>query len=98
MKEREGRIASKIESRNLVVFSILRESKYSECNQQLSKGNFLFKEGERGLCTSCADLDELVYLPSEDAALTLRARRYSPFGQWWSVSAGHVDDTNAMVS
>lgn len=82
MKEREGRIVSKIESRNLVVFSILRESKCSECNQQLSKGNFLFKEGERGLCISCADLDELVYLPSGDAALTIRARRYSPL---WAV-------------
>jgi hypothetical protein len=30
VKEREGRIASKIEFRNLVVFSILRESKCSE--------------------------------------------------------------------
>lgn len=77
MNEREGRIVSKIESRNLVVFSILRESKCSECNQQLSKGNFLFKEGERGLCISCADLDELVYLPRGDAALTIRVRRYS---------------------
>lgn len=77
MNEREGRIVSKIESRNLVVFSILRESKCSECNQQLSKGNFLFKEGGRGLCISCADLDELVYLPRGDAALTIRARRYS---------------------
>ncbi len=66
------------ESQGLVVFSILRESTCSECNKELWKGDFLFKEGERGLCMSCADLDELVYLPRGDAALTRRARRYSP--------------------
>src|SRR5260370_39991950 len=66
------------ESRDLVVFSILRESTCSECNKALWKGDLLFKDGERGLCMSCADLDELVYLPSGDAALTRRARKYSP--------------------
>jgi hypothetical protein len=82
MKKKGNTMVAKTESRNLVVFSILRESKCSECNQELSKGNFLFKEGERGLCMSCADLDELVYLPSGDAALTRRARKYSPL---WAV-------------
>jgi hypothetical protein len=82
MKKKGNTMVAKTESRNLVVFSILRESKCSECNQELSKGNFLFKEGERGLCMSCADLDELIYLPSGDAALTRRARKYSPF---WAV-------------
>jgi len=66
------------ESRELVVFSILRESKCSECNKELWKGDFLFKEGERVLCMDCADLDELVYLPSGDAALTRRAKKHSP--------------------
>ena len=75
-------MVAKTECGNLVVFSILRESKCSECNQELSKGNFLLKEGERGLCMSCADLDELMYLPSGDAALTRRARKYSPL---WAV-------------
>lgn len=65
-------------SRDLLVFSILRESKCSECNKELWNGDFLFKEGERGLCMDCADLDELVYLPSGDAALTRRAKKHSP--------------------
>jgi hypothetical protein len=60
------------------VFSILRESTCSECNKGLWKGDLLFKDGERGLCMSCADLDELVYLPSGNAALTRRARKCSP--------------------
>ena len=70
------------ESRNLLVFSLLRESRCSECNEELCQGDFLFKEGERGLCMTCADLDELVYLPSGDAALTRRASKYSPL---WAV-------------
>ena len=65
------------ESRDLVVFSILRESTCCECHKELGKGDLLFKDGERGLCMSCADLDQLVYLPSGDAALTRRARKYS---------------------
>ena len=47
-------MVAKTESRNLVVFSIFHESECSECNQELSKGNSLFKEGERGLCMSRA--------------------------------------------
>lgn len=70
------------ESRNLLVFSLLRESRCTECNKELWKGDFLFKEGERGLCMNCADLDELAYLASGNAALTRRARKYSPL---WAV-------------
>lgn len=81
-KEKKDATAATAEPRELVVFSILRESSCTECNKELWKGNFLFKEGERGLCMNCADLDELVYLPSGDAALTRRARKYSPL---WAV-------------
>jgi hypothetical protein len=40
-------------------------------------GDFLFKEGQRQLCLTCADLDHLVYLPRANTALTRRARRHS---------------------
>src|SRR5438552_9407450 len=56
-KGKKDAIVATAESLNLLVFSILRESRCSECNRQLCKGNFLFKEGERGLCMNCADLD-----------------------------------------
>ena len=65
MKKKGNTMVAKTESRNLVVFSIFHESECSECNQELSKGNSLFKEGERGLCMNCADLDELVYFRAE---------------------------------
>lgn len=81
-KKKKDAIVATGESRNLLAFSLLRESRCSECNKELWKGDFLFKKGERGLCMNCADLDELVYLPSGDAALTRRARKYSPL---WAV-------------
>jgi hypothetical protein len=81
-RENKDAIVTTAESRDLLVFSIVRESTCSECNKELWNGDFLFKEGERGLCMNCADLDELVYLPSGDAALTRRARKYSPL---WAV-------------
>ncbi|MGD1101551.1 MAG: DUF2293 domain-containing protein [Terriglobia bacterium] len=61
----------------LVVFDIIRESKCSECEAELAKGSFLVMEAERPLCLECADLDHLLYLPSGDATLTRRARKYS---------------------
>ncbi len=65
------------ESKELVVFDIVRESKCAECGQELAKRDFLFMERERPLCLSCADLDHLVYLPRGDTALTRRARKHS---------------------
>jgi hypothetical protein len=61
----------------LVVFDILRESECAECAAALPKGSFLIMEAERPLCLECADLDHLIYLPSGDATLTRRTRKYS---------------------
>src|ERR1700675_160490 len=65
------------EAKDLVVFDILRESKCVDCGKELLRGDFLFMEGERPLCLTCADLDHLVYLPRGDTALTRRARKHS---------------------
>jgi hypothetical protein len=65
------------EAKDLVVFDILRESKCADCGKELLHGDFLFMEGERPLCLTCADLDHLVYLPRGDTALTRRARKHS---------------------
>jgi hypothetical protein len=68
---------SSSEEKELVVFDILRESKCADCGKELAGGDFLFMEGQRPLCLSCADLDHLVYLPRGDTALTRRARKHS---------------------
>jgi hypothetical protein len=65
------------EAKDLIVFDILRESNCGDCGKQLLRGDFLFMEGKRPLCLSCADLDHLVYLPRGDTALTRRARKHS---------------------
>jgi hypothetical protein len=68
---------SSSEAKELVVFDILRESQCADCGKRLPGGDFLFMEGARPLCLSCADLDHLVYLPRGDTALTRRARKHS---------------------
>ena len=59
------------------MFDILRESNCGDCGKQLLRGDFLFMEGKRPLCLTCADLDHLVSLPRGDTALTRRARKHS---------------------
>ena len=61
----------------IVVFSTIRDSACSECNEELGKGRFLRMEHDRPLCMACADLDHLVFLPRGDAALTRRAGKHT---------------------
>ncbi len=65
------------ERQEIVVFSIIKDSRCSECGEELWKGRFLRMEQQRPLCLECADLDHLVFLPRGDTALTRRARKYS---------------------
>jgi hypothetical protein len=74
------RKADKPESRSkaeIVVFWVMRDSECAECGTELWKGSLLRLEGEKALCTVCADLDHLEFLPSGDAAVTRRATKYS---------------------
>ena len=61
----------------IVVFSVVRDSRCADCGREIGKGDFLRMEAERPLCMECADLDHLVFLPRGDTALTRRAGRYS---------------------
>ncbi len=65
-------------SEDIVVFWLQgRESRCDGCDAELSRGNFLRREGDRGLCLACADFDHLEFLESGDAALTRRASKHS---------------------
>ena len=60
------------------VFISHRDSHCGECEQDLGKKAWITLEREKGaLCLACADLDELVFLPTGDAALTRRSKKYS---------------------
>jgi hypothetical protein len=62
----------------LKVFISHRDSTCDECREELGRQAWIFLAGDRGaLCLSCADLDHLVFLPSGDAAVTRRAKKYS---------------------
>jgi hypothetical protein len=60
------------------VFISNRDSTCGECKERLGRQAWITLEEERGaLCLACADLDQLEFLPSGDAALTRRAKKHS---------------------
>lgn len=62
----------------LKVFISSRDSTCDECKSELGRKAWICLAGERGgLCLGCADLAHLEFLPSGDAALTRRAKKYS---------------------
>lgn len=55
-----------------------RDSKCDECGEDLGRQAWITLEENKGaVCLSCADLDELVFLSTGDAALTRRAKKHS---------------------
>ena len=67
------------QNNELKVFISSRESKCDECGENLGHGAWILLQGDDkgAACLSCADLDHLVFLPSGDAALTRRSRKFS---------------------
>ncbi len=66
------------ENEELKVFISNRESICGECGENLGPKAWITLAGDKGaLCLECADLDHLEFLPTGDAALTRRARKYS---------------------
>jgi hypothetical protein len=62
----------------LKVFIARRDSFCEECQEQLGRGAWITPVKDRGaLCLACADLEHLEFLPSGDAALTRRSKKYS---------------------
>jgi hypothetical protein len=77
MRVQQSETTPESASKDLVVFSIIKDSKCAECGAELFSGSFLSMDKQRPLCLACADLDHLVFLPSGDAALTRRAKKHS---------------------
>ncbi len=69
---------AKKENEGIKVFISHRESSCGECLEDLGSKAWITLVRDKGaLCLSCADLDQLVFLASGDAALTRRARKHS---------------------
>jgi hypothetical protein len=65
------------QKKDILVFMVRRDTKCSECGEDLWHGSFLYFEKEKALCLSCADLGHPEYLPSGDAALTRRSIKHT---------------------
>lgn len=61
------------------VFMAFDTKTCTECKSEIFRGGLFLpvKESDRLLCMECADLDELDFLPTGDAALTRRATKHS---------------------
>ena len=67
-----------MENKEIKVFISTRDSICDECKEDLGRGAWITLMRDKGaLCLSCADLDHLTFLPSGDAALKRRSRKYS---------------------
>ena len=63
---------------DLRVFITHRDSSCIECQEPIISGDMIGLTARNDpICLTCADLDHLVFLPSGDAALTRRSRKYS---------------------
>lgn len=69
---------SKVETKDIVVFMIRRDTKCAECGEELGPGRWIRLENDKALCLACADLDHLECLPSGNTALTRHATKHSP--------------------
>src|ERR1700730_15208089 len=91
----------KPEKEEIKVFISNRDSTCDECGEDLGRKAWITLVREVGaLCLSCADLDHLVFLPSGDAALTRRARKYSRVSAVvlkWSRARKHYERQGLMV-
>ena len=70
--------APKPEKNEIKIFISHRSSTCGECLEDLGSKAWITLVSDKGaLCLSCADLDQLVFLASGDAALTRRVRKHS---------------------
>lgn len=74
-RKRERLVERQSRPPDLVVVSPVKDWTCSVCAS--TSGGLLLMEDEGPLCMACADMDERVFLPSGDAALTRRAKRAS---------------------
>jgi hypothetical protein len=92
---------AKTEKEDLKVFISKRDSTCDECGEDLGRKAWITQVRDIGaLCLSCADLDHLVFLPSGDAALTRRARKYSRLSAVvlkWSSARKHYERQGLLV-
>ena len=89
------------DNEEIKVFISTRDSKCDECKEELGRKAWITLNRDKGaLCLSCGDLDQLVFLPTGDAALTRRARKHSALSAVvlkWSRARKHYERQGLLV-
>jgi hypothetical protein len=62
---------------NIMVLLTLKESRCKKCGRVIPAGNMLLVTKDSDNCMKCAGMNKLVFLPSGNATLTVRARKLS---------------------
>ena len=86
----------------LKVFITTRDATCDECHEDLGSRAWITLVGEpgRALCLACADLDDLSFLPTGDAAVTRRARKHTTLCAVvlkWSRARKHYERQGLLV-
>ncbi len=85
----------------LKVFIISNEAVCSECGEKLARHSWItLVEGKGPVCLDCADLAHLIFLPSGNAALTRRAKKYSTLSAVvleWSRNRKHYERQGLLI-
>jgi len=69
---------TKPEVKEICVFISNKSSTCGECGVNLGTKAWITLAGDKGaICLACADLEQLAFLPTGDAALTRRSKKYS---------------------
>jgi hypothetical protein len=77
-EQKQQSLIDKIEkSSEPVVYIIVNESKCSQCKKEMPKGSFLMMDADNPYCMACTSYKDFIFLPSGDALLTRRAKKYS---------------------
>lgn len=77
-QQKQQRLIDKIEkSPEPVVYIIIKDSMCSKCQKEILRGNFLMTDNNKPYCMNCSPYKDLVFLPSGNALLTRRAKKYS---------------------
>jgi hypothetical protein len=98
-EKKTARLAAKLNRPpELVVFQKVSDKGYcSECGAELPEGEFLLIEQDQPLCLACADLDELLFLPAGDTALTRRSPGWRKTANLWPRWPGRFRSATPVV-
>ena len=76
--KKQQRLIEKIEkSPEPVVYIVAKDAKCSKCQKDIPRNSFLMTDNNEPFCMTCSPYKDHVYLPSGDALLTRRAKKYS---------------------